>query len=190
MNNTSSISEDFAEYQRLRSLIEKTNKESPAAADIAELRRALEASPNLWRWAGDVARRASETVMLTYSGQAAFERESIKRGLEVMRDELGYEVATALERMLIEQVLTAWLHVTLLEIVHCEKLTVEHRAEAGMYWDRRLMMAQRRFTRACDSLARVRKLTRATQAHTAQVEAAETARQERLAKPLRALKSA
>ena len=29
----------------------------------------------------------------------------------------------------------------------------------GMYWDRRLSAAQKRFTRACETLARVRKLS-------------------------------
>ncbi len=30
----------------------------------------------------------------------------------------------------------------------------------GLYWEKRLMMAQRRFTKACESLARVRRLSR------------------------------
>ena len=34
----------------------------------------------------------------------------------------------------------------------------------GMYWEKRLSAAQRRFTRACETLARVRKLSRNTPA--------------------------
>jgi len=32
--------------------------------------------------------------------------------------------------------------------------------ELGLYWEKRLMMAQGRFTKACESLARVRRLSR------------------------------
>lgn len=181
---------NLVEYQRLRLLVEKTNTESPAVADLDELRRVLDGSPQLWRWVGNVARRAAEAIMQTYGNHSAFELESTRRMLEALRQELGYKEATAIERILIEQVLTAWLHVNLLEVVHCEKLTVEHRAEAGMYWDRRLMMAQRRFTRACDAMARVRKLTLAAELHKAQLEAAKSTSRGSQAKPLRAVKSA
>ena len=34
----------------------------------------------------------------------------------------------------------------------------------GMYWEKRLSAAQKRFTRACETLARVRKLSRNTPA--------------------------
>jgi hypothetical protein len=158
------ISNDLEEYQRFRALVERTNTESPAAADLVELRRVLDTKPHLWRWAGNVARRAAETIMHTYSYHSALELESTKRVVEAMRAELGYEEASVLERVLIDQVLTSWLHVNLLEMLHCEKLTAQHNAEAGIYWDRRLTMAHRRFTRACDSLARVRKLVRSTPA--------------------------
>jgi hypothetical protein len=34
-----------------------------------------------------------------------------------------------------------------------------HTLTLGMYWEKRLSAAQRRFTRACETLARVRKLS-------------------------------
>jgi hypothetical protein len=43
---------------------------------------------------------------------------------------------------------------------HCQPTV----SELGMYWEKRLTAAQRRFTRACETLARVRKLSRNTPA--------------------------
>ena len=171
-NNESNalLDDELVEYRLVRDLVEKTHLENPSSEDRAALRCALEASPNLWRWAGDVARLASEKVIATYApGSSALCVESMNRGLAVMREELGYEAAGPLERMLIEQLLTCWLHVNLLETLHCDKLSEWHTAEGGVYWDRRLSAAQRRFNRACESLARVRRLVEGTKSPKQQV---------------------
>jgi hypothetical protein len=71
---------------------------------------------------------------------------------------LGYDSSPPLERLLIEQILVCHLNLYVLEINSAGKLYDSHTTEAGMYWDRRLTGAQRRFTRACEALAKVRKL--------------------------------
>lgn len=149
---------DFEQYKTLRDLISKTNKERPKAEDVAALRRILEEDPKLWRAAGDMARRAVEHVCGKYFDGSAFLRESVLRGMEVLRAELGYTNSPPLEKLLIEQILVCYLNLYLLEMNTAGKLHDSHSTEAGLYWDRRLTGAQRRYTRACESLARVRKL--------------------------------
>jgi hypothetical protein len=46
-------------------------------------------------------------------------------------------------------------------VAHTSKTYESHNTETGLYWDRRLTNAQRRFTRAVESLAKVRALTAA-----------------------------
>jgi hypothetical protein len=81
-----------------------------------------------------------------------------------MREQLGYAESPPLERILIEQVLVCWLNLYVLEMNSATKLCESHSTETGLYWDRRLTGAQQRFSRASDSLARIRKLSRNTPA--------------------------
>ena len=81
-----------------------------------------------------------------------------------MRSQLNSEEASSLERLLIEQILVCYVNLYVLEINSAGKLCESHSTEAGLYWDRRLTGAQRRFRRACETLARIRKLSRSTSA--------------------------
>jgi len=53
-----------------------------------------------------------------------------------------------------------WVNLYVLEINSATKLCESHSTDTGLYWDKRLTHAQRRFRRASESLARVRKLSR------------------------------
>jgi hypothetical protein len=153
---------DMAEYHRVSDLVKRTSKENPKPEDRAALRRELASSPKLWRFAGDMARRALDEILVDYAGESVFVLESIHQGLSEMRRELGYESAPMMERMLIEQVLICWLRLNLLEKLHWTKTLESHSSATGLYWDRRLSTAQRRLTRATESLAKVRRLAALT----------------------------
>ena len=149
--------ETFGKFKDVRDLIKRTNKEKPTRADRDELRRLLRENPRMWKWAGDVAARATNHVIATYSQGNAFIEESQQRAVELLREQYGYKDAPPLERMLIEQIIICWLRLNSLEVAHTSKTYESHTIEAGLYWDRRLTNVQRRFTRAVESLARVRK---------------------------------
>lgn len=149
--------EEFGKFKTVEALIKRTNLENPKQADRDELRRLLRENPRKWKWAGDVARRATDHVVKTYSGRNAFSQESQARAVEVMREEYGHKTASPMERMLIEQIIICWLRLNSLEMVHTSKTFESHTTETGLYWDRRLTSAQRRFTRAVETLAKVRK---------------------------------
>lgn len=88
--------------------------------------------------------------------------ECVGRRVKEMREQLGYKESSPLE--LIEQILVCWVNLYVLEINSATKLCESHSTEAGLYWDRRLTGAQRRFRRASETLARIRKLSRNTPA--------------------------
>ena len=96
------------------------------------------------------------------SGQGM--RECWRQRLQAMRGDLGYAEASALERLLIQQVTLCWLNLNLAEYRFTNVTKQSISLAVGIYWEKRLTAAQRRFTRACETLARVRKLSRNTPA--------------------------
>ena len=107
-----------------------------------------------------MAKRTLDHLCRTYYKESAYVQECVLRRVEEMRAQLGYCEAPPLERLLIDQVLVCYLNLYVLEINTAGKLCESHTTEAGLYWDRRLTGAQRRFTRACETLTRIRKLSR------------------------------
>jgi hypothetical protein len=82
----------------------------------------------------------------------------------VLKKDLGYDDAALLEKLLIQQVALCWLKLNLVELTYSVTMAQSITLTLGVYWEKRLTAAQRRFTRACETLARVRKLSRNTPA--------------------------
>lgn len=91
-------------------------------------------------------------------------KESWKHRLQVLKKDLGSDGAPMLEQLLIQQAALCWLRLTLAEIVYSGVMKGSITLTLGLYMEKRLTMAQRRFARACETLARVRKLSRNTPA--------------------------
>ena len=145
-------------------LLRKTDKKRPKQEDVQALRKMLTETPALWRKCGDIAEQAMlHTVQKVQANEAL--KSSLTMGLDVIKDDLGYQNAPALERLLIDHVVMCWLRMGLTEYQYTS-LTIGESVTlpVGDYWERRLGAAQRRYLRACETLARVRKLTRRTPA--------------------------
>jgi hypothetical protein len=82
----------------------------------------------------------------------------------VLKKELGSEEAPLLEQLLIQQAALCWLKLNLVELSYSGTMKQSITLTLGIYWEKRLSAAQRRFTRACETLTRVRKLSRNTPA--------------------------
>jgi hypothetical protein len=80
--------------------------------------------------------------------------------LKSIRADLGLATSPPLEQLLIQQVALCWLNLNLVEYRHVNIMKQSISLTLGTYWDKRLSMAQKRFIRACESLARVRRLAR------------------------------
>jgi hypothetical protein len=153
----SSISSQFLEF------VKKTDGQAPDPAAVHALQIMLEQHPELWRVAGDLAHTAAMSIvnkMRAYPLVA----ESLKRGWAVMKDELGYQLAPPLERLLVEQVVLCWLHLNIVEIEYTGLIGQSPSPADADHWERRLSAAQGRYLRACETLARIRKLARNTPA--------------------------
>ncbi len=149
--------------RRFLDLLEKTDRQAPKPADLVALRAMLEQSPALWRVAGDLAHNAALAVVAKMRAYPVL-AESLKRGWDVMKDELGYQSASPLERLLVEQVILCWLHLNVAELEYADVIGGSPFAHVVDHWERRLSSAQTRYLRACEALARIRKLARSTPA--------------------------
>ena len=69
-----------------------------------------------------------------------------------------------LEQLLIQDAALSWLKLSIIELQYSNVMKQSITLTLGIFWEKRLSAAQRRFTRACETLARVRKLSRNTPA--------------------------
>ncbi len=149
--------------RRFLDLLKKTDRQAPDPADLLALRAMLEQNPGLWRVAGDLAHTAAMGIVAKMRAYPVV-AESLKRGWDVMKDELGYQLASPLERLLVEQVVLCWLHLHVVELEYTNLVGASSLSPDAGQWERRLSAAQARYLRACETLARIRKLARSTPA--------------------------
>ena len=141
-------------------VLSRIDQENPTPADLETLRHALRENPGLWRAAGDMADQAALAVVQSVHA-APLAKEVVRGNYEGLKGDLGYESASPLERILIGQVALTWLRLQILDQAYTHKTMTSGQTfttEEGDYWERRLSAAQRRFFRACETLARIRKM--------------------------------
>lgn len=134
------------------------NLSNPDPDALAEFCAVLDEMPDVWAHLVDVGRSTRDVIIKQMGG--AVMREGIQRQVKVMQDGMGYDASSTLERGLIEHVVACWLRLQQVEGAYNTALFDTHAFARGDYWERRLSGAQRRYVRACESLARVRRLTR------------------------------
>jgi hypothetical protein len=154
---------DDAVVRDFMQLVADTDTRDPTPSDVRALRHMLNQHPGLWRLAGDLAHAAALNLIHKLDASPSI-AESLKRGWAAMKDELGYAAAPPLERLLIEQVVLCWLHFNLLDLEVTNAMAASISLSTAEHWERRLSAAQRRYLRACEALARIRKLARTTPA--------------------------
>lgn len=82
----------------------------------------------------------------------------------MLKKDLGSEGAPMLEQLLIQHAALCWLRLALAEIAYSGMMKGSITLTLGLYMEKRLTIAQKRFTRSCETLTRVRKLSRNTPA--------------------------
>jgi hypothetical protein len=144
-----------AEYQELQALLKRADKENPKPEDLREIRKMLDNSSALVR-ANELSELAFKRVIETIS-KSALMGELIQRQIKEKREAFGYKTAHIIEKMLIDQVILCSIRLNQVEMVHSAKTDESHSHDSGMYWEKRLSGAQRRFQKACETLAKVQK---------------------------------
>lgn len=138
----------------------RIDQENPTSTDLEIVREALREYPGLWQAVGDLADQAASVIVQSVNA-APVAREIVKGNYEGLKRDLGWESASPLERILIGQVALTWLRLNILEQAYTQNTMTSGETfglESGHFWDRRLSAAQRRHLRACETLARIRKM--------------------------------
>lgn len=140
-------------------LIRRMEKAKPDPKDVSAFRKVLANSPTVWAIAGDLARIARDK-MLTGLNANALIRESAEEGIRRMARDLAGEDAPLIERLLAEHAALCWANYYLTQYGYHQVLSESVTLNQGTYWEKRLTTVQRRYLRALESLARVRRLLR------------------------------
>ena len=77
---------------------------------------------------------------------------------------MGYEHSPIIEKMLIENIIITWLRYHWTEFQLTTRMDRDVSMSVVAWWEKRTSAAQRRYLRAIETLARVRKLARNTPA--------------------------
>ncbi len=143
----------------LNALVGTVNREDPDPEALEDLRERLRSLPILSKVLCDLHGINTGKVIASIAAERTAV-EALTAGVSHLRDELGYKDAPALERPLIEHVVLCWLRLQKAELSYSNALAGTQTLTQAAHWERRLTMAQGRYLRAGESLARVRRLAR------------------------------
>ena len=147
------------DVNRAVTIIREADREKPSAEARKTLDEFLRSDPAIWHAAGDMVEQAARHLIKAASGTSYAVNASMTHGWEQLPIDLARSSDGALERLLVQQVVVAWMHLGYIEYQYTAISTSQDvsikRAE---YWERRLSAAQRRYLRATETLARVRRL--------------------------------
>jgi len=138
-------------------LIRRVSGGKATAEDFAAARVLIESKPDIWGKLGDLMDHA-RGAFLREMNMDEFTRQCAIFRAETMARDLGIEQAGPLDKMLIEHVVLCWLRLGLIELQYTSTMSQSVTLTLGIYMEKRLSAAQKRYTRACESLAKVRRL--------------------------------
>ena len=142
--------------QRLEELIESLNKESPSEEDVSELRDLFRENPGMWKMVS-AAQNAADRMVSSASEDPRVQAV-LWANYEGVKRELGYVSAPGMDRLLIEHVALCWLRLQCLEQRYGNVMHQSITLVLAQHYEKRLSATQQRYLRACQSLARIRKM--------------------------------
>jgi hypothetical protein len=141
----------------LQELLDAAQRPGAHAKDVAALEQLFEDSSILWK-AASLAHNAAFGAIEIESGDRDGIRVAMRANYLGVRRELGSNDASPMERLLIDHVALCWLRLQTLEQRYSRVMSESIILTLGQYWEKRLSAAQRRYLRACTTLARIRKM--------------------------------
>lgn len=145
----------------LRDTFEQGIGANPTDKSLLDMRRSLRDHPGLAKKVLNLGANVREELiknLIPHAGAAAIlEAEIYDLGVN-----LGYKESPPMEQLLIEQIMVTWLRLQHLEYRMNDFMQGGVSMRESEFWERRLTQAQARHIKAIETLARVRKITRAT----------------------------
>lgn len=132
-------------------------KEKPTNADLTAYRQLLNEHTALARQFGDLSMSAEGLLLMVLHNHAQMRIGAGMRAAQ-LRSELGYDESTALERLLIDEIVLCWIDYYRIEIAYAQQTKDTFTVVSLEQWERVLSSKQLRYERAIVALARVRRL--------------------------------
>jgi hypothetical protein len=147
---------DTADFQKV---VAAVNREKPEPAQLARLRQYLSDYPALTKQLGNLSDTIRERVLQKMCGGAATQTY-VQSYCVLLREEMGYPEASALEQMLIDHIVLCWVRLHDTEWYYQNINEKQHTLTVGDYWERKLSSTQARYLRSIEALSKVRRLMR------------------------------
>ena len=140
-------------------LVQRVYESEPAATYIEELQKWLDKYPEIWTFVFDIVHTLEKNLIRCILPDEA-PQLAIQKNIDELRQDLGYEKAPRLERALIDSIVLSWLRCQWAEF-QLMMFTVPNDAPMSViaFWGKRLSIAQSRYLKACETLAKIRKLS-------------------------------
>jgi hypothetical protein len=162
-----SASKEELPVHRLSILVEKANRGKEDAPAVKELQRFLDENPDLATRHNIIAYSIRHGLMRKITDKPGH-FELFEREYKLRRDELGWEKASAIERLMIERIMLLWVR-----LLWCEHYNTGYtQGGVGMreseFADKQLARAHTRYVKALESLAKLLQVQAITRAADAQ----------------------
>jgi hypothetical protein len=159
-------------------LVSSVNTGKPKPADVEKIKRMMSDHDDLKLWQHFAGLAEScELTMLEFASCVPAGLAILWGGRQAqMRRDLGYHDAPDAEKYPISHVALCYLRLMIAEFQLTLKLSGDHNINVGVYMEKRLTDAQKRYTRAVETLAKVRTLSAATRLIESRTAAASAAR--------------
>jgi hypothetical protein len=142
-------------------LYRKAKRPGATQADISAAITAIEADQDFdLAKLSNIVSMATENLIERLAPEDRFTQECLRRRCANLALELSQPNDGQLERMLIDQIVLCWLRAGTAEQKYTAVTMESCSIKVADHWEKRLSATQKRYTRAVESLARVRKLTR------------------------------
>jgi hypothetical protein len=127
-------------------------------AVLPELRRTLDAHPEMWREYGDAAAVTQRSWVKLAAGSDLLMQESLTRAAAALKAEVAGPDPSTLERLLADRIVATWLQVNHADALFAQRSSASPAERREL--QRRQESAERRHEAALKQLALVRKLLR------------------------------
>ena len=119
--STSTNAPELLLKNELHGLVERAEAGDPTALHRNRIRQILDDHPEVWRHVGDLSTLVEHAWIAVLSANDPLAAEAIRRTVKEMKTELGGEHPSPLEKMLVGEIVAAWLEVKFLNTVSAGK---------------------------------------------------------------------